>query len=43
LAALASRAREAAAGEYGWDTIARRTLDLYAELLGERAGGDPSG
>jgi glycosyltransferase involved in cell wall biosynthesis len=43
LAALTSRARDVAAGEYGWDTVARRTLDLYAELLGERAGGDPSG
>jgi glycosyltransferase involved in cell wall biosynthesis len=41
LAALASRARDAAAGEYGWGTIARRTLDLYASLLGERAGVDP--
>jgi glycosyltransferase involved in cell wall biosynthesis len=41
LAELASRARDAAAGQYGWSTIARRTLDLYASLLGERAGGDP--
>jgi glycosyltransferase involved in cell wall biosynthesis len=41
LAALASRAREAAQGKYSWGTIARRTLDLYASLLGERADGGP--
>ena len=29
LAAMAARAREAAQGEYGWGTIATRTLDLY--------------
>jgi glycosyltransferase involved in cell wall biosynthesis len=32
LAALASRVREAAEGEYSWDSIARRTLDLYRSL-----------
>jgi glycosyltransferase involved in cell wall biosynthesis len=41
LAELASRARDAAAGQYGWSTIARRTLDLYGSLLGERVGRDP--
>ena len=35
LAAMAARAREAAQGEYGWGTIAKRTLDLYGLLLGE--------
>jgi len=35
LAAMAARAREAAQGEYGWGTIAKRTLDLYGSLLGE--------
>jgi glycosyltransferase involved in cell wall biosynthesis len=35
LAELSSRAKEAAEGEYGWDTIARRTLELYESLLGE--------
>ena len=33
LDALATRARELAAGEYGWDGIARRTLALYERLL----------
>ena len=33
LAAMASRARAAAAGEYAWADIARRTLELYARLL----------
>ncbi len=33
LAAMASRARAAADGEYAWEDIARRTLDLYARLL----------
>jgi glycosyltransferase involved in cell wall biosynthesis len=33
LAAMAGRAREAAAGEYAWEDIARRTLELYARLL----------
>jgi glycosyltransferase involved in cell wall biosynthesis len=35
LAGMASRARDAAAGEYAWGTIARRTIDLYESLLGE--------
>jgi glycosyltransferase involved in cell wall biosynthesis len=30
---LAARARELAAGEYSWNTIARHTLALYEELL----------
>jgi len=34
-AALAARARAAAAGEYGWEPIAERTLALYRSLLGE--------
>ncbi len=33
LAAMAGHARAAAAGEYAWDGIARRTLDLYERLL----------
>jgi glycosyltransferase involved in cell wall biosynthesis len=33
LEALATRARQLASGEYGWDTIARRTLALYERLL----------
>jgi glycosyltransferase involved in cell wall biosynthesis len=32
LSAMSSRAREAADGPYSWDTIARRTLDLYSSL-----------
>jgi glycosyltransferase involved in cell wall biosynthesis len=32
LAELASRARDAAEGEYAWSAIARRTLDLYESL-----------
>jgi glycosyltransferase involved in cell wall biosynthesis len=32
-AELAAGARAAAAGRYGWDTIARRHLELYGELL----------
>jgi glycosyltransferase involved in cell wall biosynthesis len=35
LAAMAARAREAAQGQYGWGTIATRTLDLYRSLLSE--------
>jgi glycosyltransferase involved in cell wall biosynthesis len=31
--ALATRARQLATGEYGWDGIARRTLALYERLL----------
>lgn len=30
---LAAAARAAAAGPYSWDTVARRTLDLYRDLL----------
>ena len=30
---LAQRARAAAAGPYSWDSVARRTLDLYQEVL----------
>jgi glycosyltransferase involved in cell wall biosynthesis len=33
LAAMGDRARAAAAGEYSWEGIARRTLDLYERLL----------
>jgi glycosyltransferase involved in cell wall biosynthesis len=33
LAAMAERARAAAAGPYSWETIARRTLALYRSLL----------
>ena len=32
LAAMAERARAAAAGEYAWEAIARRTLALYESL-----------
>ena len=35
LGALADGARKAAADRYGWDAIARQTLDLYRSLLGE--------
>jgi glycosyltransferase involved in cell wall biosynthesis len=35
LAALTERAGAAAASEYAWDRIARRTLALYESLLGE--------
>jgi glycosyltransferase involved in cell wall biosynthesis len=35
LAALAQRARALAAGDYAWETIARRTLVLYESLLRE--------
>ena len=38
LAALASRARDAAEGRYAWGTIARQTLDLYESLLRENPG-----
>jgi glycosyltransferase involved in cell wall biosynthesis len=30
---LAARARSAAAGPYSWDSIARRTLEVYREVL----------
>jgi glycosyltransferase involved in cell wall biosynthesis len=33
LSRMAARAREAAAGEYAWETIARRTIALYERLL----------
>ena len=29
---MAAASRAAAEGEYGWDDIARRTLDLYSAL-----------
>ena len=35
LSQMATRAREAAAGEYSWEATARRTLDLYRSLLRE--------
>ncbi len=35
LAAMTSSARAAAEGEYAWEGIARRTLDVYELLLGE--------
>ena len=35
LEALGDGARKAAADRYGWDAIARQTLDLYRSLLGE--------
>jgi glycosyltransferase involved in cell wall biosynthesis len=38
LCAMAERARAAAAGPYAWETIARRTLDLYERLLRENPG-----
>lgn len=37
LDALAARSRELAAGEYGWESIARRTLALYRRLLASSA------
>jgi len=36
LAAMAARARAIAEQEHSWQEIARRTLDLYTALLGER-------
>ncbi len=36
-ARLAAAARAAVAGEYGWDAIAARTLDLYRSLLAAAA------
>jgi glycosyltransferase involved in cell wall biosynthesis len=36
---MAERARVAANDLYSWDTIARRTLDLYETLLGENRSG----
>ncbi len=35
LAAMASSARAVAEGEYAWEGIARRTLEVYERLLGE--------
>jgi glycosyltransferase involved in cell wall biosynthesis len=37
-AAMAERARTLASGEYSWQAVARRTLDLYEALLGETPG-----
>jgi glycosyltransferase involved in cell wall biosynthesis len=37
-ARMAAAARAAAAGPYGWDAIARRTLDLYAALAESPSG-----
>ena len=37
LAAMASRAREAAEGKYSWGAIARRTLELYRSLAPDRS------
>jgi glycosyltransferase involved in cell wall biosynthesis len=37
-ALLAERARTVAEGEYSWDGVARRTLDLYEALLSENPG-----
>jgi glycosyltransferase involved in cell wall biosynthesis len=34
-AAMAERERTLASGEYSWQSVARRTLDLYEALLGE--------
>jgi glycosyltransferase involved in cell wall biosynthesis len=34
-AAMAERTRTLASGEYSWQSVARRTLDLYEALLGE--------
>jgi glycosyltransferase involved in cell wall biosynthesis len=36
--ALAARALELATGEYSWQSVATRTLDLYESLLGEDRG-----
>ncbi len=38
---LASAALAAAAGPFSWAEAARRTLELYRELLAARAGGEP--
>jgi starch synthase len=32
-AALEARARDAAAGPFSWDAVARKTIGLYEELL----------
>jgi len=39
LETMAARAREAAAGPFGWDAIAARTLELYASLRVSPGGG----
>ena len=39
LSALGERARDLAAGQYSWQAIARRTLDLYESLLRENRHG----
>jgi len=39
LAAMADRALQAAAGEYAWERVAVRTLELYELLLGENPNG----
>jgi glycosyltransferase involved in cell wall biosynthesis len=36
LAAMGARARAAASGQYSWDAVARRSLELYGMLLGEQ-------
>ncbi len=42
-AELAAAAARAAAGPFSWDEAARRTLDLYRELLAEHRGGGAGG
>jgi glycosyltransferase involved in cell wall biosynthesis len=42
LDAIAARSRQLAAGEYGWDGIAQRTLALYERLRAPRAGLSPA-
>jgi glycosyltransferase involved in cell wall biosynthesis len=39
LASMAERARAAAAGPYSWREVARRTLELYSQLLAYAAAG----
>lgn len=41
-AALSAAARAAVAGDYGWDAIAHRTLELYGRLRGELGSPDPA-
>ncbi len=41
LTEMSSRAREAAEGEYSWDEIGRRTLELYGGLIGARGQEPP--
>ncbi len=40
-AEMSLRARMASEGEYSWENVARRHLELYSSLLDERVGGDP--